>query len=306
MERASTIYHCSPFDDVLPTFGDAVLVIGVFDGVHIGHRALFAQARQEAWALGLPLLAITFDRDPDELFLPFGSTFGKLLSNQKRLEMIANQVRGGVISLLTTQELFAMSPVDFLRFLETVANPRAIFTGSNFRFGAKAQGTADDLAVWAMERGSTYVPFDLIEDGGQIVSATRIRNELRRGNVTAARRLLSGRPHSIAARIEHVREAGRGFLVADLNLSNNEIMLPLEGDYAVGMLINEMQLMGVASLGAPSGFTETNAPTLIHFLDFGKVADNTEITIRFRNRICGSHVFGSRQELIKALVETQR
>lgn len=303
MEHASIIYHCSPFDDALPTFGNTVLVMGVFDGVHLGHRALFAQARQESWALGLPLLAITFERDPDELFLPFGSTFGKLLSNQKRLEMIAEQARGGVISLSTTQELFAMSPAGFLRFLETITHPKAIFTGSNFRFGAKARGTADDLAAWAKERGSTYIPFSLIEDGGAIVSATRIRNELRLGNTKTVRRLLGGRPHSITARVEQVHKAGRGLLAAELDLSGNEVMLPLEGDYAVSMLVDEVRLAGIANVDDSPSFTETSAPTSIYFLDFERVTDNTEITIEFGRRICESRAFDSRQELLKALAE---
>lgn len=121
--------------------------------MHIGHRAIFAQARERARELGLPLVAVTFDRDPDEIFRADDPTFGKLLSNDERLAMIAEQAEGGVLNLVTSPELFSMPPSEFLDFLGSVTNPRAIFTGSDFRFGAHASGTVEDLGRWSLDHG---------------------------------------------------------------------------------------------------------------------------------------------------------
>ena len=80
--------RCDPMGAMPAGLGDAVLVIGIFDGMHIGHRAIFAQARQQARELGVPLVAVTFEHDPDEIFRADDSTFGKLLSNSEGVGMI--------------------------------------------------------------------------------------------------------------------------------------------------------------------------------------------------------------------------
>lgn len=225
---------------------------------HIGHRAIFAQARQQARELGVPLVAVTFERDPDEIFRADDPTFGKLLSNSERLAMIAEQAEGGALVLPASREVFSMSPDAFLDFLGGVVRPRAIFTGSDFRFGVRASGTAADIERWALAHGCAYVPCELVEEDGEVISATRIRGELREGAVAQAKRLLAGRPHAIVGSVVHGRGAGDGFgfATANLDLSDCEVMLPREGVYGAYGIVDGVRYAAAVNVGVARSFAE--------------------------------------------------
>ena len=284
--------------------GDAVLVIGVFDGMHIGHRAIFAQAREEARELGVPLVAVTFERDPDEIFRSGDPNFGKLLSNEERLAMVAEQAEGGVLNLSATLELFSMPPMDFLGFLGSIVHPRAIFTGSDFRFGCKASGTAEDLGQWALAHDCIYVACELIEEDGEVISATRIREELREGEVAQAKRLLAGRAHAITGTIVHGRGAGDGFgfATANLDLADCETMLPREGVYGCYGIVDGARYAAAVNVGVAKSFAEATAPVEAHLLDFDGDLYGKEIRIEFEQWLRGPRVFETKDELIETVM----
>ena len=283
---------------------DAVLVIGVFDGMHIGHRAIFAQARELAREIDAPLVAVTFDRDPDEVFRRDDPSFGKLLSNEERLAMAAEQTSGGVLALTTGPELFSMPPLDFLDFLASVVRPRAIFTGSDFRFGYKASGTAEDLERWALAHDCTYVACELVEEDGEVISATRIRAELREGEVAQAKRLLAGRLHAITGTIVHGRGAGDGFgfATANLDLSGCETMLPREGVYGAYAIVEGVRYAAAVNVGVARSFAEATAPVEAHLLDFDGDLYGREIRIEFEQWLRGPRVFETKDELIETVM----
>lgn len=296
--------HCDPFAGTLPKLAGSVLAIGVFDGVHLGHRALFAQARQEAQQLGVPFVAVTFDRDPDEVFRAGDLAFGKLLSNEQRLDMLAQQAPGGVLSIPASREVFTMEPGEYLSFLEAVSQPRAIFTGSNFRFGAHARGTVEDLAAWAQARDCVYVAHELIEEGGLPVSATRIRGELEQGHVAVAKRLLAGRSHAVSGQVVRGRGEGGGFgfATANLDLTANEVMLPREGVYGAYGIVDGVRYPAAVNVGAAKSFAEATAPVEAHLLDFEGDLYGKEVTIEFEEWLREPRVFESKEELIETVM----
>lgn len=297
--------RCDPSADVLPALGEAVLVIGVFDGMHIGHRAIFAQAREQARELGVPLVAVTFERDPDEIFRADDPSFGKLLSNEKRLAMVAEQAEGGVLELPASPELFSMPPMEFLDFLGSVVCPRVIFTGSDFRFGVRASGTSDDLGRWALAHDCGYVACELIEEDGEVISATRIRGELREGAVAQAKRLLAGRAHSISGMIVHGRGAGDGFgfATANLDLSECETMLPREGVYGAYAIVEGTRYAAAVNVGVARSFADATAPVEAHLLDFDGDLYGKEISIEFEEWLRGPRVFETKDELIGTVMD---
>lgn len=298
------IVHSSPFESRAVSFGDVVLAIGIFDGLHIGHRALFAQARQESQELGVPLVAVTFDRDPDELFRPDDAAFGKLLANERRLEMVAAQTSGGVLSLPATPEMFAVEPHRFLDYLGTVSHPRAIFTGAGFRFGAKAAGTVDDIARWTAERGCTYMPCELVEESGRPISATRIRAELRAGKVAEAKRLLAGRAHSVCGTVVHGRGAGSGFgfATANLDLSACETMLPREGVYGAYAFVDGKRFAAAINVGVAKSFADATAPIEAHLLDYAGDLYGKLVRIDFEAWLREPRTFQTEEELIETVM----
>lgn len=272
--------------------------------MHIGHRAIFAQARERARELGLPLVAVTFDRDPDEIFRADDPTFGKLLSNDERLAMIAEQAEGGVLNLVTGPELFSMSPRDFLDFLGRIVRPRSIFTGSDFHFGAHASGTVEDLGRWALDRGCESIACELIEEDGEVISSTRIRAKLREGAVAQAKRLLAGRPHSIVGTIVHGRGAGDGFgfATANLDLSECETILPREGVYGAYGVVDGVRYAAAVNVGVAKSFAEATAPVEAHLLDFNGDLYDKEIRIEFEEWLRAPRVFETKDELIETVM----
>ena len=304
LARAGDIMRCDPTGDMPTGLGDAVLVIGIFDGMHIGHRAIFAQARQQARELGVPLVAVTFEHDPDEIFRADDPTFGKLLSNSERLAMIAEQAEGGALVLPASRGVFSMSPDAFLDFLGGVVRPRAIFTGSDFRFGVRASGTAADIGRWALAHGCAYVPCELVEEDGEVISATRIRGELREGAVAQAKRLLAGRPHAIVGSVVHGRGAGDGFgfATANLDLSDCEAMLPREGVYGAYGIVDGVRYAAAVNVGVARSFAEATAPVEAHLLDFDGDLYGREIRIEFEEWLRGPRVFETKDELIETVM----
>ena len=89
--------------------GPAVMSIGIFDGLHVGHRALLSEAADAAREMGFALVVVTFASDPDELFGD-ASSFDKLLSDEERLELLADVTSATVLSLPACNEVFSLAP----------------------------------------------------------------------------------------------------------------------------------------------------------------------------------------------------
>ena len=224
-----------------------VVVIGVFDGLHLGHRALITAACRKARELETGLKVLTFRRDPDEFFLPraegrpFPERF-KLATNAERIGWLRAMVESMedldtcVIDMPVDETSLAQTAEDFLEYLNAFLAPSAIFVGEGFRFGAKAAGTTDLLQQWCAERGVELCVQPLFELGGQPVSSTRIRDLLKEGDLDAALQLRAGVAHKIAGRVVHGRGegTGMGFATANLELKGVAcgVMLPAEGVYA--------------------------------------------------------------------------
>ena len=197
-----------------------------------------------------------------------------------------------------------MSPDAFLDFLGGVVRPRAIFTGSDFRFGVRASGTAADIGRWALAHGCAYVPCELVEEDGEVISATRIRGELREGAVAQAKRLLAGRPHAIVGSVVHGRGAGDGFgfATANLDLSDCEVMLPREGVYGAYGIVDGVRYAAAVNVGVARSFAEATAPVEAHLLDFDGDLYGKEVRIEFEEWLRGPRVFETKDELIETVM----
>ena len=177
--------HC-PFDYAL--FKDAVCAIGVFDGVHLGHRFIINEAIQDAKSRETRCVIVTFSVDPDELFK--GDKFQKLQTNAHRLNVLATLGANSVAVLPFDEEFSQLTPLQFLAKIFRKFTPAAIHVGSDFHFGAKAEGDVEILKTWASKNNCDVVSHDLLESDGQKVSSTRIRKLLNQGNNAEANALL--------------------------------------------------------------------------------------------------------------------
>ena len=173
------------------SIGPCVLALGVFDGVHRGHQALLGDASEEARQLGVPCVALTFDRDPDQVITPQRAA-AQLLPLADKCELLVEAGADSVVVVPFTQALASMEPADFLdRVVASVCEPRAVHVGSDFRFGHLASGDITNLERWLEPRGGLLRPHPLLTDEGAVVTSTRIRDLIARGEVSPAARLLT-------------------------------------------------------------------------------------------------------------------
>jgi riboflavin kinase/FMN adenylyltransferase len=175
-----------------------VVAIGQFDGVHLGHRRLVAEAVRRAERLGVPAGAVTFDRHPAAVLAP-GREPPTLTGLDEKSALLASCGVDFVLALPVSAEFLRTSAADFVSgVLADTLGCRAVVVGTNFRFGHRAAGDPALLRDLGRGHGIDVCVSDLLDVAGQPVSSTRVRAEIAAGRVRSAARLL-GRPHRVEA-----------------------------------------------------------------------------------------------------------
>jgi riboflavin kinase/FMN adenylyltransferase len=289
--------------------GKFVCAIGVFDGVHEGHRFIIGETIAQARRMEASAVAITFDRDPDELFLEPAAQ-RKLLINEDRIGLLAASGLDAVLVIPFDSAFALKEPLDFLNAVVAAhGTPLGIHVGADFRFGHKAQGTVDDLRLWGAGRDCGVFPHKLLSDEGLPVTATRIRDALQAGELALANRLLT-RPHFLWARVVPGRSMGRelGFPTANLELEEH-LVRPADGVYAGVVEFDDAAYRAAISVGAPATF-EGAPPTIEAFLlDFDGDLYQHRIKVSFVEYLRPMRAFPNIDELkrtVQANIEQAR
>lgn len=244
----------------------ASCVFGVFDGVHKGHQYLISQAKETAAENGGEVVALTFDVDPDELFR--ADALKKLMTNQERIQALCNAGVDAVVVLPFTREFAAQPPDEFLAATFGDAAPFAIHVGEDFRFGAKAAGSVEDLKAWFQSKGTRVCGHRLKCAEGQSITATRIRGLLAQAELDAANELL-GRPYAFSGVVQPGRGEGAGMGFATANLELPVMMQVLaEGVYAAYVTVGQARYKAAVNVGVARTFADATATCEAHILDF--------------------------------------
>jgi riboflavin kinase/FMN adenylyltransferase len=231
-EERRIVYRWYGLDEVPPDWGESVVTIGVFDGVHRGHQRIVARAAQIGAERGLPVVVITFDPHPDEVIRP-GSHPPFLCTARRRAEVLGSLGADAVCVIPFTLEFSRLDPDEFVRtVLVDRLHASAVVVGEDFRFGHKAAGDVALLARVGEKYDFTAEGMPLLVADGTTISSTSIRRLLGEGDVTAAARLL-GRPHRVEGVVVRGHQRGRalGFPTANLETPPHTA-IPADGVYA--------------------------------------------------------------------------
>jgi len=285
---------------VPPGHGPSVVTVGMFDGVHRGHRALLDRVAAEAAARGLPAGAVTFDRHPLEVLRPDARP-PLLTTLDRKLDLLGAAGMDFVLVLAFTEELSQVTAEAFAgEVLLDGVGARAIVVGENFRFGHKAAGDPALLAELGRPRGVEVVAVPLHADGGEAVSSTRIRAELARGDVRAAAASL-GRAYAVEGVV--VRGDGRGGRQLGIPTANLEVggdlALPANGVYA-GYLTEQRGAPRPAatSVGVNPQFHTTGVRVEAHVLDFDGDLLGAHVSLSFEHRLRDEAAFATVDDLV--------
>ena len=263
----------------------AVLPIGNFDGLHLGHQRLLGLLRQEARTLGLPATVMTFEPHPREFFAP-ASAPARLASLREKLIGLAEAGIDHAVVVHFDARFAALSAGDFIeRVLVRGLATRRLFIGDDFRFGAGRRG---DFAMLC-EAGDSHrfrvaaMPTVTVDD--ERVSSSAVRDALADGDMTHAARLL-GRPYSIAGRVVRGDRIGRtlGFPTANVLLRHRRV--PLAGIFTVSVEgLAGCALPGVASIGRRPTVSDAGRTTLeVHVFDYDADCYGAHLRVNFLDK----------------------
>ncbi len=269
------------------------VTVGVFDGVHRGHRELLKGVS----------LVVTLTAHPSFVLGRRDSEYW-LDDPEEHLRLLFDAGAKYVAVLPFTAEVAKLSACEMTRILYDKLNMRSLLLGYDSRFGSKTNDDFDRLPLLATEIGFTLYRGEPFLIDGEPISSSRIRESLTSGIVEETAILL-GRPYSITGTVLHGRGVGHtlGFPTANIDLSQTRKMLPKEGVYAVRIKNEELRIKncGMANLGAAPTF-DVDSPILeVHLIDFDGDLYGQTVTVEFVHRLRDIVRFGTAEALEEQL-----
>lgn len=284
---------------------DTLLTIGIFDGVHIGHRHLIAELLRQAREKDLLSAAITFRQHPEDYLLakhklPF------LTDIDTRIRLLNDEGIDMVIPLSFTTSLAGLEPGDFLRLLQTHLRMQGLVIGSDFALGKDRAGDIPALKKLGRKMDFTVTVVPPLVINGEIVSSTTIRKAMAEGNMEKVH-ALTGRYFSLKGKV--VSGAGRGgdlgFPTANLEISPG-VALPPDGVYAGVTHINGNAYPTMTNIGRNPTFGNKERTIEAFLLDYSGDLYGREISVDFVARLRKEIKFESAEELQAQVAEDVR
>jgi riboflavin kinase/FMN adenylyltransferase len=283
----------------VPRWGGAAVAIGNFDGVHAGHRALIARARELAAQSGALTVVLTFDPHPSALLAPARAP-RMLTSIGRRIELLAEAGVDAVVVEPFTRELAGISPDAFVDDVVIAAlGARAIVVGYNFSYGQGRAGTVEQLQAHGKQAGVEVAIVPPVTVDGEIAASTKVRGHLGAGDLAGAERML-GRPWDVDGVVVHGAKRGRVLGIPTANIAPEVELAIAPGIYAVRLAIDGGPAMpAVASLGTNPTFVEDGQLALeVHVLDWDGDIYGRRVRTTFVARLRAELKFASVDELV--------
>ncbi|HXM98718.1 MAG TPA: bifunctional riboflavin kinase/FAD synthetase [Candidatus Dormibacteraeota bacterium] len=276
----------------------SVLVVGNFDGIHLGHQMILNHAVQHARESGAVPTALTFEPPPLKVLRPESAPL-RLSTNQQRLEWFALEEMEATVVLPFTQELSQLSAEEFVeQILVRDLQARSVVVGENFRFGHKQKGNVTLLRELGLRHGFEVVIQAPVIYKKEIISSTLIRKLIADGDVTKAARLL-GRPFVLTGQVVGGTGTGRRFTFPTLNLSPEQELLPGRGVYITRTLLDgeSSSHRSVTNVGMRPTFNGSALSVETHLLDYSGNFTPERIEVRFWKRLRDEKKFNGADEL---------
>jgi riboflavin kinase/FMN adenylyltransferase len=285
--------------DADPTSDErCVVAIGVFDGLHLGHRAVIAELIELADRYGATPTVVTFDPSPASVLAPENAP-RQLATLEQRLEGLAALGVQQVRVLTFNQELARESARDFIdRVLVHELGTRCVIVGEDFHFGHNREGTLALLREVGRASGFDVVAAPTHGDGTRW-SSSAVRGALERGDLGEARRVL-GRPFVLHGVVEHGDNRGEalGFPTANLSVAREQA-LPAEGVYAGATFLEGAWWPAAISVGTRPQFYDDGALLVeVHVVGFAGELYGRTLNVAFLTRLRDQTTFTSVDELV--------
>jgi len=263
------IYH--GIEDFSPV-RNAVVTSGTFDGVHLGHQQILRRLEQLAEKIEGETVLITFWPHPRLVLFPDQKDLLLLNTFEEKAEILREFGIRHLLRIPFTHEFSQMSSTDFIRniLVETIGTKKLVI-GYDHRFGKNREGSFEHLKTHAPEYGFDVEEIPRHEVENIVVSSTKIRHALQKGEMATATELL-GRPYRISGRIVRGQEIGRniGFPTANIEVENANKLIPAHGAYAVEISYEGQVYPGMMNIGVRPTVGGGNETLEVHIFNFNK------------------------------------
>lgn len=281
---------------------ETLLSIGVFDGVHLGHRYLISQLVAEAKKRHLHSAVVTFKEHPRKLLAPktFLPNLTTLVERERLLKQEGVDV---VIAISFTRELANLPATDFVALLQQHLKMRGLVVGYDFALGKNRQGDTQFLQKLGEKEDFTVTVVPHIKSNGETISSTAIRQAMADGDMEKVTRLL-GHPFSLQGKVTpgDQRGAGLGFPTANFNLDPNQA-LPPDGVYATWAYVNGGRYQALTNIGKRPTFGENERNVETFILDYDKELYGKDLRIELVARLRDEKKFETPEDLKKQIAD---
>jgi riboflavin kinase/FMN adenylyltransferase len=276
--------------------GETLLTIGVFDGVHAGHRYLLEKLQQRAVEKNLLSGVVTFNPHPQSVLHPHNQL--PWLSNLEDRVRAFQELGVNIVAVLTfTSKVAQLSARDFMALLKKHLKMRGIMVGPDFALGRGGEGNINLLRTLGHEMNFSVEVIPPYTINGEVVSSTLIRQALIQGDMRRVERLM-GRYFYLRGKVITSDKRGRvlGFPTANLDIKPQQA-LPDNGIYATITQVDGKQFPSATNIGIRPTFGEGKKMVETHLLNYKGDLYGKEIRVEFVQKLRDEKRFASSEEL---------
>jgi riboflavin kinase / FMN adenylyltransferase len=264
---------------------NSYLTVGVFDGVHRGHREIVHKLVTDAHANDSPAVVLTFEPHPAAVLT--GREIRCLTTPDERAELLGSLGVDSVITQRFTPDLATLSAHEYMSTLKTHLGLRHLLIGYDFALGRGREGNAPRLAEIGSELGYTVEVVPALGDESGVISSTEIRKLVSTGNMEEAAKLL-GYSYEMGGEVIHGEGRGKkiNFPTANIEYPKQKV-IPPNGIYACRARLGKERFMAATNIGLNPTFTpERKVPSLeAYLLDFDRDIYGETLTLEFVKRL---------------------
>lgn len=296
--------------DALPEFKNAVITIGTFDGVHLGHKQIIKQLLKEAGEVaGTPVL-ITFHPHPKQVIASTQKPISILNSPEEKYELLHDAGISNIVVVPFTKD-FAEQPADnYIKdFLVEKFHPHTIIIGYDHRFGKDRTGDYRLLENEAGKFGYTVkeIPEHVLQN--VTISSTKIREALLNGDIGTANKFL-GYNYFFSGLVIEGNKLGRtiGYPTANLQIADEQKLIPANGVYAVEVKVEGFDKVykGMMNIGVRPTIDGTNKVTEVNIFDFDETIYGKTVKVFLKKRLRSEIKFNGLDALKEQLAKDKQ
>lgn len=295
--------------DNLPSFKNAVVTIGSFDGLHLGHQQLLKKIKAAAESVDGEDVVITFDPHPRMVVKPNDKSLVLLNELDEKLELLKKSGVSNCVIVPFTMEFSQQSPESYIEdFIIKNFHPKVLVIGYDHKFGHNREG---DFSLLQHYQRKGY--FDLIkiekEEIEQIaISSTKIRTAIQQGDITKANTFL-GYPYFLTGAIVHGQQIGKtiGYPTANIKVRTPNKLIPKIGIYSCKLTIDQASYNGMMYIGPRPSIEDSDQVSIeVHIFDFNKDIYGKIVRVKFINYIRDDIKFNRLDELSNQLAKDEK